>query len=118
MYGGFADDTVNASLRSQTLSMLASSAALSQTRLERGTAEPWRLRDDLEPDTWGAALAAHWAKDGTAYKFDYDKYVTEHEQPGEHREPSVVPNYSVGTRGMPFADQKITDGRFRGNGLY
>jgi len=51
MYGGFADDTVDSTQRAQTLSMLRSSAALSKMRLKRGTAEEWRLRDDLEPDT-------------------------------------------------------------------
>lgn len=116
MYGGFADDTVDSTQRAQTLSMLRSSAALSKMRLKRGTAEEWRLRDDLEPDTYGAMLAAHWAQAPTKYKLDYDRFVAQHATLPRDR-PSA-PNYSVGTRGLPFIDQKVTDGRYRGSGLY
>jgi hypothetical protein len=118
MYGGFADGMVDESLRAQTLSMLRSSATLSKMRLKRGTTEgqEWRMRDDLDPDTYGAMLAAHWAQRATKYKMDYDRFVTQHAD--RPRDRSSVPNYSVGTRGLPFIGQTVTDGRYRGSGLY
>lgn len=102
--------------------MLRASAIRSLTEYhtageEQLEAESWRMRDDLEPDSFAAELAAHWAQKAPArYKKDYDAFVTQHMSRFRSRVP--YPNYSVGTRGLPFIDQTVTNGRYRGSGLY
>lgn len=121
MYGGFRDDTVDWDLRAQSLSMLRASATRSKREYASAGEEQLgdnahRMRDDLEPNSFGAMLAAHWAQAAPEkYKLDYHDFVTAHERP-HSRVP--YPNYSVGTRGLPFDDQKVGDGRYRGSGLY
>ena len=71
---------------------------------------------DLDFANLNQQVAAHWAQAAPEkYKLDYHDFVTAHERP-HSRVP--YPNYSVGTRGLPFDDQKVGDGRYRGSGLY
>lgn len=75
----------------------------------------WRLRDDLEPGSFSALLAAHWA-DMTPqrYKESFKERVLDFMTTPRSR--STVPNYSIGTRGLPFINQLPFDGEsFRGD---
>ena len=102
--------------------MLRSSATRSRTEYRTAgeaqlAANAFRLRDDLDEGSFGATLAAHWARRGDDFKFDFDRFVTAHRD-FPRAPPRDAPNYSVGTRGLPFIDQTVTDGRYRGSGLY
>jgi hypothetical protein len=102
--------------------MLRSSATRSRTEYRTAgqgqlAANAFRLRDDLDQGSFGAELAAHWARRADDFKFDFDRFVTDH-RVFPRAPPPAVPNYSVGTRGLPFIDQTVTDGRYRGTGLY
>jgi hypothetical protein len=88
-------------------------ATAGEAQLERNA---HRMRDDLDPGSYGAMLSAHWASEAPEkYKIDYDRFVVQH---ATRQQAAPYPNYSIGTRGMPFYDQKTTDGRYRGRGLY
>lgn len=77
----------------------------------------FRLRDDLDPDSYSYVVAEHWAqivpeKYKRAYADSVLYYMRYHSR-------EALPNYSVGTRGLPFAgDQRLYDGSYRGDGLY
>lgn len=99
--------------------MLRSSASRSWTEYssagESQLAEnAYRMRDDLDPGSYSAMLAAHWAaRVPDKYKMDYKQFVEQHAvQHPRSRVPE--PNYSVGTRGLPFIGQLPYDGEHRG----
>lgn len=84
-----------------------------EAALER---ESWRMRDDLDEGSFSARLAAHWASTTPQrYKDTFEERVVAFMQPRSHSE---VPNYSVGTRGLPFMNQLPFDGEsYRGDPL-
>lgn len=102
--------------------MLRSSAIRSRTEYSTAgegqlASNAFRMRDDLDEGSFGNTLAAHWARRGDDFKFDFDEFVTQH-RVFPRAPPPEVPNYSIGTRGLPFIGQTVTDGRYRGSGLY
>lgn len=74
------------------------------------------MRDDLDPGSFSQKVAAHWASTTPQrYKDTFNERVMAFMKPHSRSE---VPNYSVGTRGLPFINQLPFDGEsFRGNPL-
>lgn len=106
------------SVASMLHSVATQSIAEYETAGEAQLAENfYRMRDDLDPDSYSATVAAHWAQIvPDKYKKSYNESVLQHMR---YHSRSDVPNYSVGTRGLPFAgDQRLYDGTYRGDGLY
>jgi len=101
--------------------MLQDAATRSKTHLREAgedhvARDDFRTREELDPDSYAGMLAAHWAQHTPdKYKFSFNENVLAHMRP-HSREP--VPNYSVGTRGLPFINQLPSEGARRGNGLY
>ena len=103
-------------------SILRDTATRSKTEyetcgLDKVNEDDWRTRDDFHnDDSYASMLAQHWAEHVPGkYKFSYNERVLAFMRPKSREE---MPNYSVGTRGLPFISQLPFDGTHRGNGLY
>lgn len=103
--------------------MLRSSAARSHNEYETAgelqlAANEFRTRDDFDPGSFAASLAAHWGSHVPQHAKDSYGESVVYYAARRPRSRRPEPNYSVGTRGLPFINQLPSDGVHRGNGMY